>query len=103
MTQFVTIDRATLEQVLAALGAMKHMQWSEDTHHGRAMMEALRAALANAESQEPHVWMIQGSHGTWKGEFAEMDAKAEAARCGGTCYAYPLFTAPQAQQSILKD
>lgn len=26
-----------------------------------------------------------------------------AARCGGTCYAYPLFTAPQAQQSILKD
>ncbi len=30
----------------------------------------------------------------WTGEFAEIDAKAEAARCGGSCYAYPLYTAP---------
>ena len=54
------------------------------------------------QAQEPHVWMIQGSHGTWKGEHAEMDAKAEAKRCGGTCYAYPLYTQP-AQMRILTD
>jgi hypothetical protein len=48
---------------------------------------------------EPHVWMIQGSHGTWKGEHAEMAAKAEAARCGGTCYAYPLYTHQQRELS----
>lgn len=48
MTQ-VLIDRATLEAAITALGAMKHMQWDEDTHHGRALMKALRAALANAE------------------------------------------------------
>lgn len=54
------------------------------------------------QAQEPHVWMIQGSHATWKGEFAEMDAKAEAKRCGGTCYAYPLYTHPAPMQ-ILTD
>ena len=54
------------------------------------------------QAQEPHVWMIQGSHGTWKGEHAEMDAKAEAKRCGGTCYAYPLYTHPEPMR-ILTD
>jgi hypothetical protein len=29
----------------------------------------------------------------WRGEFAEIDAKAEAKRIGGTCVAYPLYTA----------
>jgi hypothetical protein len=47
----------------------------------------------------PHAWMIQGSHATWKGEFAEQDAKAEAKRCGGTCYAYPLYAHPQRELS----
>jgi hypothetical protein len=77
--------------------------------HTNTVREACRngitAALTAApapQTQEPHVWMIQGSHGTWKGEHAEMDAKAEAKRCGGTCYAYPLYTQP-AQMRILTD
>jgi hypothetical protein len=30
----------------------------------------------------------------WREEFAEIDAKAEAKRIGGTCVAYALYTAP---------
>ena len=60
------------------------------------------AAPAPQAQEPPHVWMIQGSHGTWKGEHAEMDAKAEAKRCGGTCYAYPLYTHPEPMR-ILTD
>ena len=46
------------------------------------------ATLANT----PHAWAIQGSAIMWKGEYAEIDAQAEARRCGGTCVAYPVFT-----------
>jgi glycosyltransferase involved in cell wall biosynthesis len=31
----------------------------------------------------------------WRGEFAELDAKAEAKRIGGTCVAYALYTTPK--------
>jgi hypothetical protein len=30
----------------------------------------------------------------WRDEFAEIDAKAEAKRIGGTCVAYALYTTP---------
>jgi hypothetical protein len=30
----------------------------------------------------------------WRGEFAEIDAKAEAKRIGGTCVAFALYTEP---------
>lgn len=41
---------------------------------------------------KPFAWAIQGSSRMWlEGEFSEADAKAEAARCGGTCTAFPLF------------
>ena len=36
-------------------------------------------------------WMIEGSHQAFFGEFAEQDAKVEAARIGGTCKAFPIF------------
>jgi hypothetical protein len=39
-----------------------------------------------------HAWAIQGSAIMWKGEHAELDSTSEARRCGGTCYAYPVFT-----------
>lgn len=38
-----------------------------------------------------HGWAIQGCSRMWVGEYAEIDAKAEARRCGGTCVAYPVF------------
>jgi hypothetical protein len=34
----------------------------------------------------------------WRDEFAEIDAKAEAKRIGGTCVAYALYTTPPAAQ-----
>lgn len=51
----------------------------------------------------PHGWMIEGCSRVWKGEHAEIDATAEAKRCGGTCKAYPVYTAPQAKQVPLSD
>lgn len=48
----------------------------------------------------PHAWAIQGSYIMFRGEHAEMDAKAEANRCGGTCYAYPLYCLPPVEPNI---
>jgi hypothetical protein len=44
-------------------------------------------------AQEPVAWAVQACSKMWRGEFAEIDAKAEAKRIGGTCVAYPLYTA----------
>ena len=35
-----------------------------------------------------------------RGEFAELDAKSKAKRIGGTCVAYPLYTAPPQRQWV---
>ena len=43
---------------------------------------------------EPVAWAVQACSKMWRGEFAEIDAKAEAKRIGGTCVAYALYTAP---------
>ena len=53
----------------------------------------LQKALAQPE-QEPVAWAVQACSKMWRGEFAEIDAKAEAKRIGGTCVAYPLYTSP---------
>ena len=47
-----------------------------------------------AAQPEPVAWAVQACSKMWRGEFAEIDAKAEAKRIGGTCVAYPLYTAP---------
>jgi hypothetical protein len=54
---------------------------------------ALRTALAQPV-QEPVAWAVQGCSKMWRGEFAEIDAKAEAKRIGGTCVAFALYTEP---------
>jgi hypothetical protein len=51
-------------------------------------------ALAQPVQQEPVAWAIQGCSKMLRGEFAEIDAKAEAKRIGGTCFAYALYTTP---------
>lgn len=43
----------------------------------------------------PYGWQVQGLRDTYKGEFAEKDAKAEAARIGGTACAFPIYIDPQ--------
>jgi hypothetical protein len=58
----------------------------------RDAITALREALAQP-AQEPVAWAVQACSKMWRGEFAEIDAKAEAKRIGGTCVAYPLYTA----------
>jgi hypothetical protein len=61
------------------------------------LMADLRTALAQPE-QEPVAWAVQGCSKMWRDEFAEIDAKAEAKRIGGTCVAYALYTTPPAAQ-----
>jgi hypothetical protein len=36
----------------------------------------------------------------WRGEFAEIDAKAEAKRIGGTCVAFALYTEPPQRKPL---
>jgi hypothetical protein len=48
--------------------------------------------------QEPVAWAVQGCSKMWRDEFAEIDAKAEAKRIGGTCVAYALYTTPPEAQ-----
>ena len=43
------------------------------------------------EEVKPFGWGMDGSSRMWRGIHAEADAKAEAARCGGTCTAFPLY------------
>ena len=58
---------------------------------------ALRTALEQQQA-EPVAWAVQGCSKMWRGEFAEIDSKAEAKRIGGTCVAYALYTtSPQRQ------
>ena len=53
----------------------------------------LREALEQPEQQaEPVAWAVQACSKMWRGEFAEIDAKAEAKRIGGTCVAFALYT-----------
>jgi len=58
------------------------------------MQEAADMLSADSHNKEHHGWMMQGSNQVFKGEFAELDSKAEAKRCGGTCYAYPIYLKP---------
>ena len=67
-------------------GAFVAMQNTTPAHPAEGVLAQRIAALAATqpatadpvELPEPTVWMISGSHMTWKGEFAEYGAKAEA-------------------------
>ena len=39
----------------------------------------------------PYCWAVNGVNTLFRGEFAQLDAEAEAARCGGSAQAFPLF------------
>jgi hypothetical protein len=43
---------------------------------------------------KPVAWAVQACSKMWRGEFAEIEAKAEAKRIGGTCVAFALYTEP---------
>jgi transposase len=82
-------DQAREISVLIAHGVLGKVIADRYNVGRRTIYSAL--ARLEAETQEPHAWAIQGCSRMWTGEYAEIDAKAEASRCGGTCYAYPLY------------
>lgn len=54
-------------------------------------------------TQKPVAWAVTACSKMFMGEFAELDAKAEARRCGGTCVSYALYAAPAVATDVLKD
>ncbi len=56
------------------------------------------ARLGQELQPEPLGWAVEGCSKMWRGEYAELDAKDEARRIGGTCFAYALFTRPRLQE-----
>ena len=50
------------------------------------------------DKQKPVAWAVTACSRMFMGEFAEFDAKDEARRCGGTCVAYALYSAPVVAQ-----
>ncbi len=57
-----------------------------------SQIDNMVCGLTRNSSMRPVGWAITGCSRIYFGEFAEVDAKAEAKRCGGTCSAYQLFT-----------
>lgn len=55
------------------------------------------------EVKMPEAWAVTACSKMFMGESAELDAKAEAQRCGGTCVAYALYSAPVIAPNVLKD
>jgi hypothetical protein len=85
------------------LEALKSAAIFVDSFRGqKATQEAITALQAALEqpSQEPVAWAVQGITQMIRGEFAELDAKSKAKRIGGTCVAYPLYTAPPQRQWV---
>ena len=92
-------DRETMQQALECIERCNAHGWILADYEDEvyAAITALREALAQPE-QKPVAWAVQACSKMWRGEYAEIDAKAEAKRIGGTCVAYPLYTTPPAAQ-----
>lgn len=77
----------------------------EATHQIDARAWQHLLVYAPKAEQEPYGWQVAGTRELHTGEHAEADARASAKRVGGTCTAFPLYTAPQpvarAAQSIV--
>ena len=86
--------RKAAQQALEALEKSWNpmVRSAERESSAKDAITALKAALE--QQAEPVAWAVQACSKMWRGEFAEIDAKAEAKRIGGTCVAYALYTAP---------
>ena len=83
---------SSVDDASPAVDAIKDFAKMRGLSLDDAQVETWQEALAQPE-QEPVAWAVQACSKMWRGEFAEIDAKAEAKRIGGTCVAYPLYTA----------
>lgn len=72
-------------ETTACQGRWEAWQACADWHTSQALTPL------TAPSTSPYAWGVQGCSRMWFGEYAEMDAKSEAVRCGGTCAAFPLY------------
>jgi hypothetical protein len=88
--------------------AADKQHWNEDEWrrnnwrcgHGWLRGEQCEICNASQPAQEPVAWAVQGCSKMWRGEFAEIDAKAEAKRIGGTCVAYALYISPPQREWV---
>ena len=84
---------AALNSLLANMGPEELKFIPATEANAKEAIAALEADIANLG--EPYGWQVQGLRDTFKGNHAELDAKAEAARVGGTAYAFPIYTTLQ--------
>jgi len=92
---------------IRALAKQSGPQWESEVRAALVfaadLLDAADAAVKSTQpNNEVYGWIIDGSSYLLRGEFAEIDAKSEAKRCGGTCKAYPVYIKPQ-QVSELTD
>jgi hypothetical protein len=94
------------EAMMLALEALEHISKFGCNHvrgvctcEYREAADAIKTVLAQP-AQEPGAWAVQGCSKMWRGEFAEIDAKAEAKRIGGTCVAYALYISPPQREWV---
>jgi hypothetical protein len=84
--------------------ARKQGMWGGGFQAKRAMAADRDALFEKFEVAQPAqefvAWAVQGCSKMWRGEFAEIDAKAEAKRIGGTCFAYALYTTPPKREWV---
>lgn len=62
-----------------------------DFQLSRDLPEGTHNLYAAPPPAVPYSWTVSASGRMWFGDYAEDDAKAEAAHCGGTCKAFPLY------------
>ena len=74
-----------------------------------AAIKAAREYLATepsgelAQSAEPYGWMVSGTPTVMRGSMAQAIQEQEAKRIGGTCKAFPVYTAPQQAKRVPLD
>ena len=61
--------RQAAQQALEALLRVKNHAWDEDTHEGRALITALKAALAEQQEPQVPVGWLESPHGAFRPNF----------------------------------
>lgn len=95
-----TVERAVALQI-RGWGRIGYMPNAQELQNevGAMCVDALNAYYTTPQEpvpRAPYGWQVQGLRDTFKGNHAELDSKSEAARVGGTAYAFPIYIDPPA-------